>query len=122
MSRESPIDSCPQVLAEVQAGDGLSLAGAGRLLPAHRGSKSVAPSTLLRWIRKGCKATDGRLVHLEACRVGVRWVTSRSALRRFVMALTAADPMAPTALPRSPAARNAAAAVAGRKLAEEFGV
>lgn len=105
-----------QVLAEVQAGDGLSPAAAGRLFPGHRGGKSVDPSTVFRWITGGTAAPDGRRVKLEAVRVGGRWITSRGAVARFVAALTAAaDPAAPNPgapVTRTPADRSHATAKA----------
>lgn len=86
-----------QVLAEIQAGEGLSLSAAGRLFPGHRGGKSVDPSTVFRWVTRGTRTTGGALVKLEAVRVGVRWLTSRGAVARFVTALTAASDPAPAA-------------------------
>lgn len=99
-----------QVLAEIQAGDGLSSAAAGRLFPGHRGGKSVDPSTTFRWITRGAAAPDGRRVKLEAVRVGGRWLTSRGAVARFVAALTpASDPDTSTPpASRTPAARKRA--------------
>jgi hypothetical protein len=103
-------DPIPQVLAEIQAGEGLSPAAAGRLFPGHRGGKSVDPSTPFRWITKGAKASDGLLVKLEAVRVGGRWLTSRSAVARFVAALTPSTgpPPASTSSDRTPSARRRA--------------
>lgn len=101
-----------QVLTEIQAGDGLSLAAAGRLFPGHRGSKSVDPSTVFRWATKGTRTPGGQVVKLEAVRVGGRWLTSRGAVVRFVAALTdAATPTSdtPPPSPRTPAARSRAA-------------
>jgi hypothetical protein len=111
-------ESIPQVLNEIQSGEGLSLSAAGRLFPAHRGPGSVAPSTIFRWVKTGSKTTDGRLIKLEAVRLGNRWLTSRSALNRFVGALTAAVDPAPQPPPRSATARNRASTAAGRKLKE----
>jgi hypothetical protein len=88
MSANSPDDAIPQVLTEIQAGDGLSLSAAGHLYPAHRGSGTIAPSTVWRWARKGAKSADGRVIRLEVCRIGGRWLTSRGALVRFVNALS----------------------------------
>jgi hypothetical protein len=102
VSSDPPV---PQVLSEIQAGDGLSLSAAGRLFPAHRGNGTVDPSTVWRWARKGSKAPDGRLVRLEVCRVGGRWLTSRSALARFISALSAAAGSASNQ-PTPPAART----------------
>jgi hypothetical protein len=101
-----------RLLAEIEAGDGLSLPAAGRLFPAHRGDGSVDPSTVFRWRHKGRETPDGRTVKLEAVRVGGRWLTSRGAVARFVAALTAAA--TPTTAdsplpPRTPNARRKAA-------------
>ncbi len=107
--------SVPQVLAEIQSGDGLSLSAAGRLFPGHRGGTSVDPSTVFRWVTKGTRTTAGQTVRLEAVRVGGRWLSSRGAVARFVAALTdaatptSADPPAATAVaPRTPTARRRA--------------
>lgn len=111
MSADTPNDPVPQVLTEIQAGDGLSLSAAGRLFPAHRGVGSVDPSTVFRWVTKGTRTPGGRVVRLEAIRTPGRWLTSRGAVARFVSALTAAaDPAAATSPPtlRSPTARRRA--------------
>lgn len=103
--------SVPQVLTEIQSGAGLSLSAAGRLFPAHRGSGTVDPSTVFRWVTKGTRGADARVVKLEAIRVGGRWLTSRGAVARFVTALTAAaDPTSGTSAlaSRTPAARRCA--------------
>src|SRR5262245_33839415 len=89
-------DSTPNVLAEIIAGDALGLSAAARLLPAHRGDGRACPSTLWRWIRTGTRTPDGRVVRLEAARIGTRWLTSRAALARYMAALTPAAPDAPT--------------------------
>jgi hypothetical protein len=112
-------DSVPQVLTEIQSGEGLSLSGAGRLFPGHRGGKSVDPSTVFRWVTKGTRATGGCAVKLEAVRVGTRWLTSKGAVARFVFALTSAAgtnsiPQSPPS--RTPSARRRAAKVAAAKL------
>ena len=65
------ISEVPSVLSEIQSGEGLSLSSAGRMFPAHRGEGTVGPSTVFRWLTKGAKSTDGRLVKLEAIRVGL---------------------------------------------------
>jgi hypothetical protein len=109
-------DTGDPVLAEIQAGTGLSLSAAGRLFPGRRGNCTVDPSTVFRWLTKGAKASDGRVVRLEAVRVGGRWLTSRPAVARFVDALTAAatpdrPPPAPSPAARSRAAEQAAAAL-----------
>lgn len=118
MSRPTPTSDSPEVLIEIQNGDGLSLSAAGRLFPAARGNgPGVDASTVFRWARKGSKAADGRLVHLESVRVGGRWLTSRQAVTRFVAALStpASDS---TPLPRSPSARSRHSRRAAEHLAE----
>jgi hypothetical protein len=113
-------DPIPQVLTEIQAGEGLSLSGAGRLFPAHRGDGTTDPSTIFRWVTKGARSAAHQVVKLEAVRVGGRWLTSRGAVARFISALTtAADPMQTMLRPvptRSSAARQKACERAGAKL------
>jgi hypothetical protein len=97
------VDETPQVLTEIHAGDGLGLAAAGRLFPAHRGTGSVNPSTVFRWVTQGTRTADGRVVRLEAVRTPGRWLTSKAAVARFVAALTsAADPEATSPPPPTP--------------------
>lgn len=108
------------VLTEIQSGEGLSLAAAGRLFPGHRGGRAVDPSTVFRWVTKGT-AVGGQTVKLEAVRAGARWLTSRPAVGRFVTALTAAASPAPARpdpprATRSPTARQRAAAHAAATL------
>jgi hypothetical protein len=96
----------------------LSLSAAGRLFPGHRGGKSVAPSTVFRWVTKGLRTTAGRVVRLEAARVGGRWLTSNPALARFVAALTkdAVPTESPLTPPCNPSARHRASRNAGAAL------
>jgi hypothetical protein len=105
------VSGAPSVLSEIQSGGGLSLSAAGRLFPGHRGGKSVDPSTVFRWVTKGLRTTAGRVLKLEAVRVGGRWLTSNPAVARFVTALTdAAVPTdSPTVPTRTPDASHRAA-------------
>jgi hypothetical protein len=97
----------------------LSLAAATRLIPPGRNGKATALSTLLRWILRGAKASDGQTVRLEAIRLGGRWMTSTAALQRFAERLT--PQLDPTpAVVRSPAARGRASERAGRELDREW--
>lgn len=112
-------DFVPQVLIEIQNGEGQSLSATGRQYPAHHGPGRVDPSTVYRWVTKGIRAADGRVVKLEAARVGARWLTSRSAAVRFLTALTtAAAPTSPTTVPVpiTPAARRRASEDAATEL------
>ena len=71
------------VMIDLQKEKAISLRDAARLLPPARQNKGVHSSTLTRWISRGLRG-----VHLEAHRIGGRWVTSREALERFSQALT----------------------------------
>jgi hypothetical protein len=107
----SPTET-PQVLTEIQAGEGLALSAAGRLFPAHRGNGTLDPSTIFRWVTRGSRSAEGRVVKLEGVRVGGRWLTSRGAVTRFVAALTGAMDLTATTStpsPQTPAARLLAA-------------
>jgi hypothetical protein len=78
----------PQVLTEIISGDALGLSAAARLLPAHRGAGGASATTVWRWIRTGTRTSDGRVVKLEAARIGTRWLTSKAVLTRYMTALT----------------------------------
>jgi hypothetical protein len=112
-------ETIPQVLHEIQSGDGLAMSAAGRLFPGHRDKSHVDPSTVFRWMTKGSKTVDGSAtVKLEAVRVGGRWLTSRGAVARFVQALTdAATPILTSSeRPRSEAASRRNAEQAAKEL------
>jgi hypothetical protein len=93
----------------------LGCAEAVKLLPPGRGSASVSPATITRWILRGCRGAAGRHVKLRAVRIGFRWATKREWLEEFFEALAAGK--AESALvPRSPAKRRRAIARANREL------
>jgi len=112
-------DSVPQVLTEIIAGDALGMGAAARLLPAHRGEGTARPSTIWRWVVQGARTPDGRIVRLEASRVGGRWLTSKAALARFAAALTPAtsDTTPAPVRSRAPSARHKASEAAAASLA-----
>jgi hypothetical protein len=108
-----PVPPDSTLLAEILAGDALSLGAVGRLLPARSGKGRVCPSTVWRWAHHGTRTPDGRLVRLEVARVGERWLTSRAAVERYIQALTVLPAEAPT---RTPAARRTASERAAARL------
>lgn len=75
----------PTVASEVIAGDSLSVSEAAKQL-------RVSPAALWRWITMGVRNASNQRTHLEACRLGCRWFTSKAALARFVAAMSAATP------------------------------
>src|SRR5262245_55514838 len=98
----------PQVIAEVLAGDAISLAEAARLVPAFRLGKPTNAATIWRWSAKGVRLPSGQVVKLESCRCGGRQVTSRAALARFIRAQTPESDTDPGPVPAqpTPASRN----------------
>lgn len=109
-------DDIAQVLTEIEAGDVIGLAQAGRLLGG------ADPSTMFRRVTVGARAADGTRIRLEAAKVGAKWLTSKAACRRFAAALTeaalpAAAGRAPVARPRTEGAARRAGEAAGRTLA-----
>jgi hypothetical protein len=90
----------------------VSLTAAGLLLPAHRGPGRVGGPTIFRWITRGVRAVDGRVVRLEAVRVGSRWLTSAGAIQRFSAALTTPA----TTLAKPAPAPSTRPSAAGREL------
>ena len=106
----------PLILAEIQTGEGLSLAAAGRLFPGSRGRRAVDPSTVYRWCQRGSRGADGAVVRLEAVRVGSRWLTSASAIARYVAALSGDSTSTIPVSPRSIVETNLASETAAEKL------
>jgi hypothetical protein len=65
-----------------------SFAEAAGRLPALRAGKSVNPSTVWRWTKRGVRARNGLRVRLECLKVGGTCCTSDEALLRFFRALS----------------------------------
>jgi len=59
------------------------------LPPSTRTGKPVHPSVIFRWIKRGLKAADGTIVHLDAVKAGGSLCTSREAVERFFAEMTA---------------------------------
>ncbi len=92
----------------------LTLSQAAKLVPSYRVGRPTHVSRLVRWIVNGVRADDGRLIKLEAMRLGGQWVTSAAALQRFAEAMTPAQrPLAPlqTAISRRKSAEQASRAL-----------
>jgi hypothetical protein len=95
----------------------ISVAQAARRLPSSRLDRPVSPSCVWRWIARGYRLADGRVVRLEGVRVCGRWLTSAEALARFFAAQTPPpDNAVPTHAPRTPTARRRASERAAAKL------
>jgi hypothetical protein len=94
----------------------LPLAAAAKLIPPGRNGKRCHLSTVLRWIQRGARSPDGRIVRLEGARLGSRWVTSREALQRFSEALTPRLDTGPAPARRTLKQRARAAAKAAAAL------
>jgi hypothetical protein len=94
----------------------LTLKSAARDIPPGRGKRTHL-STLLRWILSGVRDPAGKVVRLEALRIGGRWITSREALQRFAERLTPVASEGPAgAPPRTAGQRERSAARAGEEL------
>jgi hypothetical protein len=85
-----------ELLEEIQAGQGETLARAARLVPRTRQDRPVTLGCLFRWITAGVIGPDGNRVRLEAARLAGRWITTAGAIRRFVQAQTPHDVIAET--------------------------
>lgn len=74
-------DPIAVLLAEIEAGDGLTMGAAARALGG------VDPSTVFRFVRRGSKDACGEIVKLSATRIGAKWWTTRGSISRWVRAL-----------------------------------
>jgi hypothetical protein len=86
-------------------------------LPGARGARNVTPSTVTRWILKGCPSLTGRRVKLSATRAGSRWLIRPVDLDAFFAALKGDIPDASPSKPANPTAARRRAEAAGRELA-----
>ena len=77
-----------QVAAEIAAGQGMLLRSAAKLFPSSRRGAPVSLSCVLRWIIRGTPGPNGERVKLEGARLAGKWVTSASAIARFIAAQT----------------------------------
>lgn len=83
-------------------------------LPRRRGRRKMHISTVFRWVCQGLHGT-----RLEVMRIGGTLCTSEAALKRFFIALSAADPLctpSDPAPPRSPTASTRARRRAEKRL------
>ncbi len=67
----------------------LTISQVCRTVPGARGADRICPSTVTRWILRGCPARDGTRVRLAATRCGSRWLVDADALEAFFAALSA---------------------------------
>lgn len=79
-----------QVISEILDGDALTLSAAAKDVPAHRGEGRSTPSRLSRWGKSGYKRADGTVVKLETAKFGAQVLTSKAALKRFLVAINSA--------------------------------
>jgi Protein of unknown function (DUF1580) len=75
-------------------------------VPSNRVGGSVTVSALWRWISQGVQGPDGRIIRLEALRIGGRYYSSIPALHRFILAQQDAPPSEPPAPARTPTKRK----------------
>ena len=73
----------------------INIAQATRMIPGRSGGKPLHRATLHRWISKGVKTPDGRVVRLESVRVGGQRMTTQEALQRFLGAMSGAGRAVP---------------------------
>jgi hypothetical protein len=105
-----------QLLEEIAAGQGETLARAARRVPRTRQNRPVTPSCLVRWITIGVIGPGGERIRLEAARLAGRWVTTPGAIGRFVAAQTPRHDSEPASAPRTPSQRRRASERAAQEL------
>ena len=94
----APLLAAPLLNTPLMNGEKLySFAAAAKAsgIPSHRGGGHVNGSTLWRWHRKGVRAANGELIHLRACQVGCKILTSLEAIAEFSQRLTEASSQTP---------------------------
>src|SRR5258707_14505880 len=77
-----------QLLEEIERGERYNLKKLTTLIQPTRNDRPVTLSCVLRWVNPGVKMSDGTRIKLEAARLSNKWITTSSALRRFIIAQT----------------------------------
>ena len=72
----------------------IGLAPASRIFGTGRNGRSRHPATLTKYINVGVRLPDGKVVKLEALRIGSAFMTSRAAVLRFLAAQQPTDDVA----------------------------
>lgn len=103
-----------QIMQEIDAADGLTLAQLARRCPRTRQNRPVSLGCVLRWVISGVRGPNGETIRLEAVRLAGRWISTPGALRRFILAQTPTGEPPPS--PRTASRRQRAADRAGAEL------
>ena len=74
--------------------------------PGARGARHLNPSTVTRWILRGCVGRSGSRVKLSATRMGFRWLVSEADLHAFCEALALSHDATPADCVRQPTPRQ----------------
>lgn len=74
--------------------------------PGARGAHHLNPSTVTRWILRGCVGRSGSRFKLIATRVGSRWLVSEADLHAFFEALALSHDTTPADWVRQPTPRQ----------------
>lgn len=67
----------------------ISLSEALTVEPLATVHPNLSTTTVAKWCKAGLRSVAGRVVRLEARKLGGRWATSRQAVERFLNALNA---------------------------------
>lgn len=73
-----------KIATEIAGGDVLGTAQLARKITSPTSPGGIAPSTVVRWIRRGLPMPGGKRNRLEAVLRGKTYLTSMAAYRRFL--------------------------------------
>jgi hypothetical protein len=105
-----------QIIDQIIQEGAINMSAAAKALTVSlRAARPVHPGTVGRWINVGVTTTRGRRVRLEGFRVGRKWMTSKAAISRFLLAQQPEMTEAVSSI-RTPAERQRADAAARREL------
>jgi hypothetical protein len=110
-----------KIADEIAAGEGVYLSAAAKRFPTYRRGRPVTLACVLRWITQGVRGPKGERIHLEGARLAGKWVTTPSAISRFLRAQTPQGNDNPMSPPRTGGQRRQAAEAAEREL-ERLGI
>jgi hypothetical protein len=115
-------DALRETIARLLSEGAINARSAAKVLTtALRSDRPVHPSTVCRWITDGILTSDGRRVRLEGFTANRKWLTSKPAITRFLLAQQPVGASGGPAV-RSPAEQRRGHSAALRELEANGGI
>ena len=109
------------LVSQILAEDPEGFAALAKRIPSNRRQGPLTSQALWRWATRGVRRPDGQVVKLEVVRVAGRFLSSWSAVERFISAQNQ-TPEVPTPAPTRSAGKRQRDAERAAAMLEEVGI